>query len=60
MYERTATNFKTQVQQNSSRIQRFGYAEAQIEGNLRILYHNWDSVTAAIVISHEVDKQECG
>ena len=60
MYERTATNFKTQVQQNSKSIQRFGYAEAQIEGNLRILYHNWDSITAAIVISHEVDKQECG
>ena len=23
------------------------------------MYHNWDSVTAAIVVSHEVDKQEC-
>ena len=33
-----------------------GAASAQ---KLRILYHNWDTVTAALVISHEVDKQEC-
>ena len=45
--------------QHVNRIQRFGYSEITIEGNLRILFHNWDMVTAGIVISHEVDKQEC-
>ena len=24
------------------------------------MYYNWDTVTAAIVVSKEVDKQECG
>ena len=26
---------------------------------MRILYHNWGTVTSAIVVSHEVDRQEC-
>ena len=60
MYSRTETDFKSQVQQNSNAITRFGFSEAPLQSNLRILYHNWDSVTAAIVVSHEVDKQECG
>lgn len=59
VYERTQTIFKTQVIQNSNRIQRFGFAEAPIDATLRILYHNWDTATAAIVVSQEVDKQEC-
>ena len=59
MYSRTETDFKSQVQQNSNMISRFGFSEANLQSNLRILYHNWDSVTAAIVVSHEVDKQEC-
>ena len=55
-YEQSQTIFKSQVISNSKIIKRYGYAEAPIEGNLRILYHNWDMVTAAIVISQEVDK----
>ena len=45
--------------QNATYIKRFGYSEAPLESNLKILYHNWDTVTAAIVISHEIDRQEC-
>lgn len=59
MYERTQTIFKSQVIQNASVIQKYGYAEAPIESNLRILYHNWGTATSAIVVSHEVDRQEC-
>ena len=58
--EKTQTIFKTQVIQNVNRIQRFGFSEVPIESNLRILFHNWDSVTAAIVVGQEVDRQECG
>ena len=60
VYESTQTIFKTQVIQNAHVITQFGYNEAPLENNLRIMYHNWDMVTAAIVVSHEVDRQECG
>ena len=30
-----------------------------LDQRLRILYNNWDTVTATIVVSEEVDKQEC-
>ena len=60
VYKDTETIFKTQVLQNSNRIKRFSYSEAPLDNNLRIMYHNWDTVTAAIVVSHEVDQQECG
>ena len=60
VYEKSGTIFRTQVVQNANRIQRYSYTEAALDSNLRILYHNWDTATAAIVISHEVDKQECG
>ena len=33
--------------------------EAQLPDNLKILYQNWGTVSAAIVISHEIDRQEC-
>ena len=46
-------------------IKKYAYSEAEVDGTnqpasqkLRIQYHNWDTATAAIVISHEVDKQE--
>ena len=55
---RTQTKFTTKVVTNAAAIQRFGYAEVPIEGDMQILYHNWDTVTAAIVASKEVDKQE--
>ena len=58
--EKTQTIFKTQVIQNVNRIIRFGFSEVPIESNLRILFHNWDTVTAAIVVGLEVDRQECG
>ena len=61
MYEKTATNFKPQVTQNANRIQRFQYSEVPLpQTNLKIMYHNWDTATAAMVVSHEVDRQECG
>ena len=59
MYENSQTSFKTQVVQNSAAIKLYGYSEAGLENKLKILYHNWDTVTAAIVISHEIDRQEC-
>ena len=61
VYASTQTFFNTQVVQNSNRIVRFGFSEVPLKNSdLRIVYHNWDMVTAAIVASHEVDKQECG
>ena len=59
VYNRTQTIFKSQVLQNSNRIKQYGYADAPTESDLMILYHNWDTVTAAIVYSREVDRQEC-
>ena len=59
MYAKSQTNFKTQVVQNSGVIQQYRYSEAQLPDNLKILYQNWDTVSAAIVISHEIDRQEC-
>ena len=60
VYEKTQTIFKTQVLQHANRSQRYGFSEAMLESNLKILYHNWDTATAAIVFSNEVDRQECG
>ena len=61
VYASTQTFFNSQVIQNSNRIVRFGFSEAPLVGSdLRIVYHNWETVTAAIVVSHEVDKQEVG
>ena len=60
VYSHTQTIFKTQVLQNTKNIKRFAFSEAHLENNLRIMFNNWDTVTAAIVISHEVDQQECG
>lgn len=59
VYERTQTIFKSQVMQNSNIIKQYQYTDCQTESNLQILYHNWDTVTAAIVYSREVDRQEC-
>ena len=55
VYSHTQTIFKTQVLQNTKHIKRFAFSEAHLENNLRIMFNNWDTVTAAIVISHEVD-----
>ena len=61
VYASTQTFFNSQVIQNSNRIVRFGFSEAPLaNSDLRIVYHNWETVTAAIVVSHEVDKQEVG
>ena len=61
VYASTQTFFNTQVIQNSSRITRFGFSEAPLgNSDLKIVYHNWDTVTAAIVVSLEVDRQETG
>ena len=59
MYAQSQTSFKTQVIQNSGVIQQYRYSEAQLPDNLKILYQNWGTVSAAIVISHEIDRQEC-
>ena len=56
VYEKSQTIFKTQVLANTQYIKRFAYSEAPLESNLRIMYHNWDTVTAAIVVSIEVDQ----
>ena len=45
--------------QYAAAIKPFGYGEANLESNLRVLYHNWGTVTAAIVVSNEIDRQEC-
>ena len=45
--------------QFAAAIKPFGYGEANLESNLRVLYHNWGTVTAAIVVSNEIDRQEC-
>ena len=55
VYSHTQTIFKTQVLQNTRSIKKFAFSEAPLENNLRIMFHNWDTVTAAIVVSHEVD-----
>ena len=54
------TNFKKQVEQNAEEIKHFGYSEVgDQESNLKIMYYNWDTVTAAIVVSLHIDRQEC-
>ena len=59
VYATTQTSFKTQVVQYAQAIKPFGYGEAALQSNLRVLYHNWGTVTAAIVVSNEIDRQEC-
>ena len=60
VYERTQTIFKTQVIQNAYQIKRFGFSKVPLDQTLYIMFQNWDSITAAIVVSNEVDLQECG
>ena len=56
VYESTQTIFKSQILQNSRIITRFQFKEATISDGLRVLYWNWDTITAAIVIDNVVDK----
>lgn len=59
MYSQTVTNFRTQIVQYAGAIKEYQYSEQPLQNNLRILYHNMGAITQAIVISNEIDRQEC-
>lgn len=62
VYKRGGSNFKTSVtnQSYTSKIQLYGTNQIFLDEKLTLIYRNQDSVTAAIVITKEIDLFECG